>query len=121
MRALYAVMDVGERTICLWSGTEMNKAGQPVVDDLSSEALRPLVPEFLRGADWIYGHTVLARALGRGYQSDWAARNLPQRSERNAFYAAVGAVAAPGTALGTGLAALGDVVEAPEALLERLH
>ncbi|NLD44388.1 MAG: hypothetical protein GX657_12960 [Chloroflexi bacterium] len=122
VRALYAVMDLARaHDLPVVVGTEMNKAGQPVVDDFGSEALRPLLPEFLRGADWIYGHTVLARALGRGYQSDWAARNLPQRNERNAFYAAVGAAAAPGTALGTGLAALGDVVEAPEALLARLH
>ena len=120
VRELYAVMDLARaHHLPVIVGTEMNKAGQPIVDDFESDALRPLVAEFLYGADWIYGHTVLQRALGRGYGSPWAARHLPGRGERNAFYAAVGAAATPGPDLCARLATLGRV-NAPEVLLERL-
>ena len=67
-------------------GTEMNKAGQRLVDDFEAEPLRPLRGDFLQGADFLYGHTVMQRALGQGYQSEWARTHLPRRRERNAFY-----------------------------------
>ena len=38
------------------------------------------------GAWFIYGHVMMQRALGMGYQSAWAKANLPGRRERNAFY-----------------------------------
>ena len=101
-------------------GTEMNKAGQKLVDDFDAEALRPYREVFVRGADFIYGHTVLQRALGLGYQSAWAQGHLPTRRERNAFYSAVGAVAQPGVETAARVAAL-DPSRGPDALLAQLQ
>jgi hypothetical protein len=78
------------------AGTEMNKAGQRLVDDFESEPLQPFHEDFVRGADWLYGHTLMQRALGRGYQSDWAKNRLPRRSARNAFYVDVSRAVSPG-------------------------
>jgi hypothetical protein len=44
----------------------------------------------MEGAYFIYGHTVMQRALGWGYQSEWAKAHLPTRRERNAFYTRLG-------------------------------
>ncbi len=77
-------------------GTEMNRHGQRLLDDFSAEALRPYYDEFIRAADWVYGHTLLQRAWGIGFSSAWARDVLPNRSERNAFYARVGRCTAPG-------------------------
>ncbi|NLE44769.1 MAG: hypothetical protein GX620_08610 [Chloroflexi bacterium] len=71
-------------------GTEMNSFGQKLVDDFDSLELRPVREAFIDGSYFIYGHTVLERAAGLGYQSAWAARHLPSRPERNAFYVSVG-------------------------------
>ena len=79
-------------------GTEMNKAGQKLVDDFCAQALQPLGEDFVRGADFVYGHTLMQRALGLGYQSDWAKSHLPRRRERNAFYIKVGQMVEPGQA-----------------------
>jgi hypothetical protein len=77
-------------------GTEMNKPGQKVVDDFDVDALRPYRADFVQGADFLYGHTVMQRAVGLGYQSEWAQQHLPDRKSRNAFYASVGARVEPG-------------------------
>ncbi|MEA3408609.1 MAG: hypothetical protein U9R48_11135 [Chloroflexota bacterium] len=102
------------------AGTEMNKAGQRLVDDFENEALRPFLTDFLQGADWLYGHTLMQRALGRGFQSDWARRHLPERSARNAFYAQVGGLVEPGTD-GLGRVARLSDVQRPRAILSRLQ
>jgi len=97
VRELEAVISLAhDLDLPILVGTEMNKAGQPLLDDFAAEPLRPHVGEFLRGADWAYGHTLMQRALSRGYQSQWASRWLPRRSERNAFYADMGEAAQPG-------------------------
>jgi hypothetical protein len=101
-------------------GTEMNKAGQKLVDDFEAEPMRPWWDEFVRGADFVYGHTALQRALGRGYGSAWAQRHLPSRRERNAFYSAAGAALAPGAERLAALARCGDV-NGPDALLARIE
>ncbi len=77
-------------------GTEMNSFGQPVVDNFEATALAPVREAFLDGAYFIYGHTRLERHLALGYQSDWTADQLPTRTQRNAFYAAVGRAVPPG-------------------------
>lgn len=121
VRALYDVVEMARaRDLPIVVGTEMNKAGQPLIDDFGSDALGPLVGDMLRGADWIYGHTLLARALGRGYQSDWARHHLPGRGERNAFYTAVGAAAEPGAETLARLEGL-RAVETPDRLLGRIE
>jgi hypothetical protein len=84
-------------------GTEMNAPGQKLVDDFDAPELAPAHQAFLDGADFIYGHTVLQRALGLGYQSDWARTQLPGRRDRNEFYARMGRRVPPGK---TGLARL---------------
>ena len=84
-------------------GTEMNKAGQKLVDDFDAPELAPVRQAFLDGAHFVYGHTALQRALGLGYQSDWARTHLPSRRERNAFYTRMGHLVEPGQ---TGIAQL---------------
>jgi hypothetical protein len=101
------------------AGTEMNKAGQKLVDDFDADALRPYRNVFVQGADWVYGHTLLQRALRRGYQSTWARRALPARRERNAFYMAVGATVPPGPDTVARVAALAAANQ-PDALLAQL-
>jgi len=88
---LYAVVELAERLdMPVVMGTEMNSPGQKFVDDFASAELRPLRGVFLKGARIVYGHTVLQRAAGMGYTSDWAKRHFRTRGEKNAFYAAVG-------------------------------
>ncbi len=76
-------------------GTEMNAFGQKLVDDFDAPELAPVRRAFLDGAHFIYGHTVLQRAAGLGYQSDWAQQHLPTRAERNDFYTKVGYATPP--------------------------
>jgi len=102
-------------------GTEMNKPGQRILDDFDAEPLRPYREDFIRGANFIYGHTFLQRALGLGYWSDWAKAHLDERRERNAFYTTVGELAQPGReSLQTLQEAFASPPE-PEALLSFLQ
>jgi hypothetical protein len=89
------------------------------VDDFSAPELAPVKDAFLDGAYFIYGHTVLQRTLGLGYQSDWARSHLPSRRERNSFYARLGRQVVPGV---PGLARLRQLEPGllPEELLKRL-
>jgi hypothetical protein len=97
VRNLYRVVELAqELDLPLNVGTEMNSFGQRFVDDFNAPELAPVRQAFLDGAGFVYGHTVLQRALGLGYQSDWARANLPSRRERNAFYRKVGALVPPG-------------------------
>lgn len=86
-------------------GTEMNKYGQKLVDEFEAEALAPFRGEFMKGTYFAYGHTVLARTLGCGYQSAWATSHLPSRGERNTFYTACGRAITPGLGMLTTLTA----------------
>jgi hypothetical protein len=87
-------------------GTEMNAPGNKLVDDFDVPEMVPVKQAFLDGAHFIYGHTVMQRALGLGYQSEWAQAHLPTRRERNDFYTTVGHRVPPGT---DGLARLREV------------
>jgi len=55
----------------------MNAFGQKLVDDFDVPELGPVRKAFMDGAHFVYGHTVLQRALGLGYQSQWAHTHLP--------------------------------------------
>ncbi len=90
------------------------------MDDFDSEALSPLRGVFMDGAYFACGHTALQRALGLGYQSDWAQDWLPTRKERNAFYTAVGKAVEPGGENLERLRGL-DPALAPEALLDEIQ
>lgn len=77
-------------------GTELNKLGLPFVDDFSAAELQPYVADFLDGAYFLWGHTVLARHAGTGWASDWAtARFGDDRAARNAFYSKIGRLVEP--------------------------
>jgi hypothetical protein len=79
-------------------GTEMNSFGQKLMDDFDRPELAPVRQAFMNGAHFIYGHTVLQRTLGLGYQSEWAQMHLPSRRERSDFYTRVGYQVPPGKA-----------------------
>jgi hypothetical protein len=117
---LYRVVELAqEMDLPLNVGTEMNSYGQKLVDDFDAPALAPVRQAFLDGAYFIYGHTVLQRLLGLGYQSAWAQDQLPSRRERNAFYTQVGRAVEPGEAGRRRLAGLGPDLT-PRELLQQL-
>lgn len=96
---LYDVVDLARKLdLPLNVGTEMNAFGQKLIDDFDAPELAPVRRPFIDGAYFIYGHTVAQRALGLGYQSDWAKEHLLTRRERNAFYTELGRRVEPGTA-----------------------
>jgi hypothetical protein len=94
-------------------GTEMNKYGLKLVDDFDVPDLAPVRRAFLDGAYFIYGHTLMQRALGLGYQSEWARGHLPSRRERNDFYTQVGCLVGPGK---SGLAQLDETLSPTDVL-----
>jgi hypothetical protein len=97
VRNLYRLVALArEWDLPLNAGTEMNSFGQKLVDDFDAPEMTPVRQAFLDGAHFIYGHTMLQRALARGYQSDWAQAHLPTRRERNAFYTQMGHLIPPG-------------------------
>lgn len=77
-------------------GTEMNAFGNKLVDDFDAPELAGLRQDFMDGAFFVYGHVMMQRANGLGYQSEWAKARLPARRERNAFYTQVGQRTPPG-------------------------
>jgi hypothetical protein len=109
----------GELALPLNVGTEMNSYGQKLVDDFDAPELAPLRQAFMDGATFIYGHTMLQRALGLGYQSEWTRSHLPSRRERNEFYTQVGYRTPPGK---IGLARLKqlDAALSPADILSKL-
>jgi hypothetical protein len=117
---LYHVVELArELDLPLNIGTELNSFGQRLVDDLYTAELAPLRKQFLDGAFFIYGHTVLQRAFGLGYQSAWAATTLASRRERNEFYTQAGRLIPPGRAGVDGLGQL-DPAQAPASILTTL-
>lgn len=120
VRNLHEVVSLARRfDLPIIVGTEMNSFGQKLVDDFDAPELAPVRQDFLDGAHFICGHTMMQRALGLGYQSAWAAANLPLRRARNAFYTAIGRAAPPGANGLNLLKGLGSDV-APAAVLKRL-
>lgn len=85
-----------KRRLPVIAGTEMNGPGQKFVDSFDAPELAPFVGDFMDGAYWLYGHTVLQRLAGMGAASDWSARTFgDDRAAANDFYAAVGRKASP--------------------------
>lgn len=83
-----------ERELPVVIGTEMNAPGLKHVDDLGCDCLRKHADTFVTGARILSGHSLFAK-LNRGYLSDWAKRELPERRDRNAFYARLGESLSP--------------------------
>ena len=118
---LYAVVQLArELELPLNIGTEMNSFGQKLIDDFQAQELAPVRQAFLDGAHFIYGHTLLQRALGMGYQSNWAQTRLLSRRERNAFYTRVGYLTPPGRAGQAMLSRLQPAMS-PDAILSKLN
>ena len=88
-------------------GTEMNKRGLPLVDDLSGEALRPHRASFLRGARVLVGHSLLLRYAGFSYAGAGAAAEFPELRRKNAFFERVGGLPPLTETLGRKLEDLG--------------
>ncbi len=110
LQKLYEVVEIAQKLdLPLNIGTEMNAYGQKLVDNFDAPELAPLREAFIKGAYFIYGHTVAQQHKGHGYQSDWAKTHFPTRNERNTFYTQLGRQIEPGRA---GLAALEKVIEA---------
>lgn len=108
VRKLYEVVDMARQLdLPLNIGTEMNSFGLKLVDDFDADALQPVRQDFVDGAYFIYGHTVLHRHTGLGYQSAWAKAHFDNRAAANAFYTAVGRAVEPASAA----ALLADVTD----------
>jgi hypothetical protein len=73
-------------------GTEANRRGQPVADDLGGTALGPYRETFLRGARVMVGQTLLLRFADFSYVGQAAEAEFPDMAARNAFFASVGAL-----------------------------
>ncbi len=95
------------RALPLNIGTEMNRPGLPLIDDLSGPALRRHRRAFVNGAQVMVGHTLLAAYADMPYTGGRAAAEFPDRARRNAFFAAVGALPPLNTKLADRLAAAG--------------
>jgi hypothetical protein len=63
---------------------------------------------------------VLHRALGLGYQSEWALSHLPARRERNEFYRRAGTLIQPGEPVLAELCRL-DPAQPPAHILSALE
>jgi hypothetical protein len=115
---LYDVVKLAEKHgFPIIVGTEMNAPGNKFVDDFSSDALKPLVPLFLKGAYIVFAHTVLQRTVGVGYTGAWAEANFASVARKNAFFEEAGRqlAARPRPRL-----AEADAAASPAQLLERL-
>jgi hypothetical protein len=96
---LYRVVEAAQALdLPLNVGTEMNSFGQKLVDSFGAPELVPVRQPFLDGAYFVVGHTMMQRALGLGYQSEWAQAYLPSRRELNGFYTRMGYRVPPGEA-----------------------
>ena len=97
----------------------MNTYGNKLIDDFDVLELDPVREAFLDGAYFVYGHTLMQRTLGLGYQSDWANKQMPSRRDKNDFYTRVGRLVPPGRA---SLERIGgfDASLGPEAILNQL-
>lgn len=119
VQKLYDVVALAqELDLPLNIGTEMNSPGLKLMDDFDAPELAPVRQAFLDGAYFIYGHTIMQRKLGMGYQSRWASQ-MATRRERNDFYTAVGKAVPPGAA-GTSMLAGVNVAMEPTDVLAKL-
>lgn len=89
-------------------GTELNKDGQPFVDDTLGAALRPYHAVFLRGACIMVGQTLLAGYADFSYVSSAAQAEFGNNvRQKNGFFEAVGLLPPLTTVLAAKLSALG--------------
>lgn len=93
---LYKVVELAKQLeLPVLAGTEMNAPGQKFVDDFDTPELAPVRDDFLQGAYFLYGHTIMERFAGMGYQSAWADSELQARKEKKDFFEGVGILVEP--------------------------
>ncbi len=98
-------------------GTEMNKEGQPFVDDLTGPALKEFAETFRDGARVMVGQTILARYADYAFCDPSVLDEFNGKAaKRNRFFAAVGALPPMTVAEAERLAAAG-----PNAALEYIR
>ena len=91
VKNLYRIVELAQQlALPINVGTEMNAFGLKFVDSFDAEELLPVKEIFMDGAYFIYGHTIMQRYAGLGYQSDWANQHFATRAEKNDFYTTVG-------------------------------
>ena len=74
-------------------GTEMNKGGQPVFDDLTVPELRDFKNVFIKGAKIVVGHSLIARFADYTYSGADAENDFGSDIPgKNNFFASVGAL-----------------------------
>ncbi len=118
VRALYEYIDTANALgLPIIAGTECNKPGQRKVDDFADEHLRPAMKDFLKGANVLFGHTLLLRYANYAYSDQRAKEEFPERARRNDFFASVGALPVPPAALRQTFAEESD----PEKNLDRIR
>lgn len=78
-------------------GTELNSAGNKLVDRFDTDEIKPVVPVFRKGWQIVHGHVVMQRAAGLGYCSDWSAKHLGSAADKNVFFGEVGKRVKPAT------------------------
>lgn len=88
------VAAAGKHDLPILVGTELNGPGQKFVDSFDAPELAPYVDDFMNGAYWLFGHTVLDRLANGGAMSEWAAKKFgDDRAKANAYYSQLGSVA----------------------------
>jgi len=86
-----AIKAAKDRCFPICVGTEMNKAGLPFVDDFNSPELQPYVADFISGAHFFWGHTLMARFADAGSASPWAESAFgDDRAAKVDFYTRIG-------------------------------
>ncbi len=97
VKKLYEIVELAnDLDLPLNIGTEMNSFGQRMLDDFDAPELLRVRPAFLDGAHFMYGHTIMQRTRGHGYQSEWAKKHFPTRKDRNQFFTQMGYKIQPG-------------------------
>lgn len=87
------------RALPLVAGSFLNRAGQKFVDSFDAPELAEYFRDFSDAAFWVYGHSVMERAAGRGLLSGWSRHAFgADRAAANAFFRDAGRAAAPSAA-----------------------
>ncbi|OGV37013.1 MAG: hypothetical protein A2X48_04155 [Lentisphaerae bacterium GWF2_49_21] len=75
-------------------GTEMNKKGQPIADELNGSFLKEFKKTFIKGARILVGHSILARFADFMYLGSKAENIYGTRTaDKNKFFETVGSLA----------------------------
>ena len=86
------ITEAARRRLPINIGTEMNRRGLPLADDLDGPVLGRYRHLFLEGARILAGHTILATYADMPYLGPRAEAIFADRADRNTFFASVGAL-----------------------------